>query len=76
MQTFNKYWQSLPSSEKASLAEKAETSSNYLSQIANGHRLSGANLISRLVAADDNITIQMMRPDLYKPIGTIDKPKK
>jgi hypothetical protein len=67
MHTFNDYWQSLPSHEKASLADKAGTSLNYLSQIANGHRLSGANLMSRLVAADENITIQMMRPDLYKP---------
>lgn len=68
MQTFYDYWQSLPSSGKADLAMKANTSLNYLSQIANGHRLSGANLISRLIAADENITMRMMRPDLYKSV--------
>ena len=68
MHTFNDYWRSLPAPKKVTLAENAKTSSNYLSQIANGHRLSGANLISRLVAADKNITVQMMRPDLYTSV--------
>ena len=65
MQTFNNYWQSLSPGQKLSLAASANTSVSYLSQVANGHRLSGASLIGRLVAADENISSQMLRPDLF-----------
>lgn len=62
---FQKYWKSLSSEQKHSLADKAETSYPYLSQIANGLCGAGADLMAKLKKADPNITDVMLRPDLY-----------
>lgn len=58
---FKQLFDALTDEEKLNLADKADTSVEYLSQIANGHRGAGANLIGRLMAADKRIKFQMMR---------------
>lgn len=58
---FKAYFDALDAKNKKELADKASTSVNYLFQISNGHRQAGADLISRLIAADDQITFGMMR---------------
>lgn len=63
-ENFYQYWKSLSPAEKNALAEKAETSFMYLSQLANGHRRPGLNVILRLQKADPNLTVEFM----IKPI--------
>jgi hypothetical protein len=63
--TFKQFHGSLGKDELISLATKANTSVNYLYQIANGIRRPGANASSRLKQADSRITDSMLRPDLY-----------
>jgi hypothetical protein len=58
---FKKYWDALDPDKKIKLATEAATSTAYLSQVANGHRNAGANLIDRLLLADPKITYKMMR---------------
>lgn len=58
---FNPFWRSLSSEEKASLARAANTSVAYLSQIAHGHRKAGADVIERLMCADQRISFEMLR---------------
>ena len=59
---FKSHWSSLTPAQKETLAKNATTSVAYLSQVANGHRNAGADLIDRLLVADSNITYRMMRP--------------
>jgi predicted membrane chloride channel (bestrophin family) len=58
---FKQLFDALTDEEKAKLASKADTSVEYLYQIANGFRGAGSDIISRLMAADRRITFQMMR---------------
>ena len=46
---------------KRHLASRSRTSVAYLSQLAHGHRRAGADVIERLIAADDRISFEMMR---------------
>lgn len=57
--TFKDYWKALPPEAKTALAKRAQTSKDYLSQVANGHRGGGRNLIERLVSADPQIQYAM-----------------
>ena len=61
MNTFQDLWKTLSGTERADLALRADTHITYLYQIASGHRMAGASLIERLMAADNRITFQMMR---------------
>lgn len=56
---FYPYWDSLTAKQKIELAENAKTSVAYLSQIANEYRNAGWNTIKKLMAADENIDIEM-----------------
>lgn len=60
--TFKDYWTGLSPKEKKSLATRAGTQVDYLSQIAHGNRPGGANLIQKLIEADANISFEMIRP--------------
>lgn len=62
--TFRAYYDRLSPAEKVALAERAQTSVNYLSQIATGHRSAGLDIFYRLNQADERITLAMLRPDL------------
>lgn len=61
MLDFKEFWTSLKADEKRRLAESAKTTVPYLSQVAHGHRKAGADVIGRLMAADNRITFSMMR---------------
>jgi len=58
---FKEYWKSLDAEDKKLLAEQAETSVVYLSQVANNHRPGGRKLIDKLMNADSNINFEMFR---------------
>lgn len=62
---FQKLFTSLDAEEKRDLAERANTSVAYLSQIANGHRKAGVDIIASLTNADNRITAAMLRPDRF-----------
>ena len=62
---FKSVFSALSPEEKKHLATKADTSVAYLSQIANGHRKAGVELIVNLCHADIRMTPEMLRPDLY-----------
>ena len=64
--TFKDYYELLSPEGKVELAEKAGTSVAYLSHLATGFRKAGADMIARLTVADKNITVEMLRPDLYR----------
>jgi len=53
---FKSHWVGLSPEEKKLLAEKAETSVAYLSQVANKHRNAGWKTIRKLVQVDERIT--------------------
>jgi len=63
-QQFQDLWTSLSPEEKRQLAEKADTSVAYLSQIAGGHRRAGNKTIAGLLKADDRISFAMFFPDV------------
>ena len=52
-------WSEMSSQDKYQLAEKANTSYDYLSQIANNHRGAGAKTMQNLVKADPRIHLGM-----------------
>ena len=56
---FSTFWVSLQPAEKAELAAKAKTSTAYLSQVANGHRVAGRKTITALLEADERISLSM-----------------
>ena len=58
---FKQLFDAMTDEEKETLAKKADTSVEYLYQIANAYRGAGADVISRLMAADKRITFGMMR---------------
>lgn len=60
--TFPDFWKTLTGSQRLELAKRAKTNVSYLYQIAAGDRNAGADLIERLMLADNRITFQMMRP--------------
>lgn len=45
MNTFKAYWVALSAPEKNDLANRLETSVNYLTQVAHGHRKTGKHLM-------------------------------
>ena len=63
--TFAKFYQTLTQQEIVSLAAKANTSTQYLYQIATGRRKPGIVVSAKLKGADPRITDSMLRPDLY-----------
>jgi len=63
--TFKEFYSALTKDVLVSLAAKANTSTAYLYQIANGIRKPGMSVASKLKAADHRITDAMLRPDLY-----------
>lgn len=63
---FQTYYNGLSKDEKTDLAEKAETSVDYLYQVATDRRRAGLSLALRLIAADDRISLEMLRPDLVR----------
>jgi len=62
---FKSFYASLNKDEIKSLADRAGTSPAYLWQISDGRRKPGASISARLKAADNRITDNMLRPDLY-----------
>lgn len=61
---FKQYWIDLSPDEKKSLAKKLGSDTDYMSQIAHGHRKAGPGiLVNILVASDKLITPQDLRPD-------------
>ena len=65
-QTFKEHYASLSASQKQDLAKSAKTSVAYLSQLANGHRKAGIEVMVALKMADPAITDAMLRPDLFR----------
>lgn len=65
MDTFKNYWDRLTPDQKKELASAADTSTNHLSQVANGHRSIGNSLMARLMQADTDLVPHVLRPDLY-----------
>lgn len=63
--TFAQFYETLSQSERQSLAANANTSTQYIYQIATGRRKPGAVTIAKLKGADPRITDSMLRPDLY-----------
>lgn len=63
--TFRNFYDALSKDEREALADRADTSVAYLSQIAYEHRKAGASVSARLKSADNRITDAMLRPDLY-----------
>ena len=61
MKTFKDFYNSLSHKEARGLAERAETTTQYLYQLSTNRRKAGAGVIERLMAADDRITFTMMR---------------
>lgn len=66
---FKDFFESLTPEEQKSLAEKAGTSVEYLNQLCKYGRRAGATLIGRLMSADERITFEMMRPDVFDRAG-------
>ena len=62
---FGQFYASLPYGKAAELARKANTSSLYLYMLASGRRRAGMDIASRLMAADERITMGMLRPDHF-----------
>ena len=56
---FHRFWKELSKAEKDSLASRADTTADYLRLIANGHRNAGRATVKKLVAADDNLSLEM-----------------
>lgn len=54
---FQKYWVALSADEKRNLAELADTSVAYLSQVAHGTRRAGNKTIESLLKADRAISL-------------------
>ena len=63
--TFADLYNTLTQPEKRALAESANTTTQYLYQIATGRRKPGINVAARLKRSDNRITDSMLRPDLY-----------
>jgi hypothetical protein len=63
---FQAFYDTLSKDEKKALADRADTSVDYLYQLAQGYRKPGMSICSRLKAADGRITDAMLRPDLYR----------
>lgn len=56
---FTTYFKSLDPDVKKRLADRADTSVDYLRQISRGERNAGFQLIVKLLNSDPNITISM-----------------
>ena len=65
MFTFADLYETMSQEDRISLALSAETSTQYLYQLATGRRKPGADVMHRLKRADNRITDSMLRPDLY-----------
>jgi hypothetical protein len=63
--TFEQFYKALTDQEIENLAARANTSTQYLYQLATRRRRAGASVSARLKAADSRITDSMLRPDLY-----------
>ena len=64
MNNFAKYWAELGPQEKRELAQRAETSVNYLSQVANGHKQAGWKTVRGLAGAIDPSLV--MKPEFFE----------
>ena len=63
---FGKYYGSLEYGQAAELARQAGVAQKYLWALASGTRQVGIDVASRLMAADDKITMGMLRPDHFQ----------
>ena len=63
---FGVFYHGLRYGEAAELARTAGTNSQYLWSLASGNRRPGVDICARLIAADDRITMGMLRPDLFE----------
>ena len=61
MSTFSSIYNEMTHAQRADLAARVKTHPGYLWQIATGRRKAGADLIARLMKADNRITFDMMR---------------
>jgi len=63
--TFKQFYKEMSLDEVTALAEKANTTPEYLYALSQGHRKAGITTIAKLKRADGRITDAMLRPDLY-----------
>jgi hypothetical protein len=59
MQTFKHIWVHMKSEQKQELADDVDSSKQYLSQIAYGHRQASVGMIRKLVATDPRLHAAM-----------------
>jgi hypothetical protein len=62
---FGQYYSQLGEGGGADLARACNTRQSYLHALATGSRTCGMDMASRLCAVDENITLGMLRPDLF-----------
>jgi hypothetical protein len=58
---FTEFWRNLSPQEKEDLARRAGSTKASISLMARGHRRAGIKLIEKLTAADNRITLSMLR---------------
>ena len=63
---FTAWYRTLPYGAAAILAKDAGISRSYLSDIAQGKRACGMHVAVKLIAANPDITLGMLRPDLFE----------
>ena len=61
---FADYWAKLTPEKKQALSERSGISYKRLSHLANGHTRAGLAAISSLCAAEKQLSVAMLRPDL------------
>ena len=64
--TFGTFWRSLPTSERASIAVKADKSLKHIEQVAGGQREMHSATAFGLIEADNRITMRMCFPERFK----------
>ena len=63
---FRDYWRSIDKPARSRVADRAETSVEYLIQIAGGHSRPSAAMCVRLeIATGGKVTREELRPDLF-----------
>lgn len=58
---FTEFWKKLSPREKEQLAKDANTSKDYLSQLANEHRRPGVDVFYDIVDADNRLNYEIFR---------------
>jgi len=62
---FGRFYQGLPHGERAELARKSGMKRQYLWALGAGNRKAGIDVAARLMAADERITLGMLRPESF-----------